>query len=106
MYQLWSSPRGILNESGSITFSTSPTSNTDSDRINRYWELIDETAELFKGELGDIHVLESMSLKELIKRRDIRIQRKLKEAEEEKRLREKEAREREMREIRDRIRKR
>jgi hypothetical protein len=47
-----------------------------------------------------------MSLKELIKRRDIRIQRKLKEAEEEKRNREKEAREREMREIRDRIRKR
>ena len=50
--------------------------------------------------------MESMSLKELIKRRDIRVQRKLKEAEEEKRQREKEARDREMNEIRNRIRKR
>jgi hypothetical protein len=47
-----------------------------------------------------------MSLKELIKRRDIRIERKLKEAEQEKRQREKEARERKMNEIRNRIRKR
>lgn len=47
-----------------------------------------------------------MSLKELIKRRDIRIERKLKEAEQEKRQREKEAREREMNEIRNKIRKR
>jgi hypothetical protein len=47
-----------------------------------------------------------MSLKELIKRRDIRVKRKLKEAEEEKRQREKEARDREMNEIRNRIRKR
>jgi hypothetical protein len=46
--------------------------------------LIDETAELFKGELGDIHTIESMSLRELITRRDIRVKRKLKEAEEEK----------------------
>ena len=46
--------------------------------------MIDETAELFKGELGDIHTIESMSLRELITRRDIRVKRKLKEAEEEK----------------------
>jgi hypothetical protein len=45
--------------------------------------LIDETAELFKGELGDIHTIESLSLRELITRRDIRVKRKLKEAKEE-----------------------
>ena len=45
--------------------------------------MIDETAELFKGELGDIHTIESMSLRELITRRDIRVKRKLKEAKEE-----------------------
>jgi hypothetical protein len=56
--------------------------------------LIDETAELFKGELGDIHAIESMSLKELITRRDIRVKRKLKEAEEEKKRQEKLERER------------
>ncbi len=39
--------------------------------------MIDETAELFKGELGDLTILEGMSLKELRKRRDIRIDRKL-----------------------------
>jgi hypothetical protein len=59
--------------------------------------LIDETAELFKGELGDIHVLESMSLKELAIRRDIRIKRKMKEAkaEEERQRRLQQQRERE-----------
>ena len=51
----------------------------------KYWELVDETAELFKGEYGDINVLESMSLKELVTRRDIRIKRKMKEIEAEKR---------------------
>ena len=41
--------------------------------------MIDEVAELFKGELGSIHDIESMTLKELVERRDIRIARKIAE---------------------------
>ena len=73
----------ISDGSGRGLFSTSPTADDDRARINKFWELIDETAELFKGELGDIRVLESMSLRELAKRRDIRINRKIKEAKQE-----------------------
>lgn len=68
--------------------------------MTKFWELIDETAELFKGELGDIHVIESMTLRELITRRDIRIKRKIKEAEEEEKRRKQEEAKREREAIR------
>lgn len=51
--------------------------------------MIDETAELFKGELGDINVIESMSLKELRKRRDIRVDRLIKKQKEQAKLQKK-----------------
>lgn len=46
---------------------------------------------MFKGELGTIHDIEAMSLREISMRRDVRIKRKMAEAkEEEKRQKERE----------------
>ena len=58
---------------------------------------------MFKGELGDIRVIESMSLRELAKRRDIRINRKIKEAKEEAERQRKLAKQREKEQFRNKI---